>query len=234
VRFPATTLGVGLVLSAALTLGACSDSTPTTAVTPTPLPTVAASVRLAALARAGLSEAYTATYALRSRVTRGTVLLRRTPAAYRLDVTVKGKPTAILVHNNTGTYSCQQRAKHKPTCFKVAARGKPIPAIFNAGQQVFFNYLASLARQTSRYRVTLGASTLPHGDVPAGACFAVRPVRAGSAGDVATGTYCLSEEGIPTKVAFASGTFDLQTLGAAPAHKLVPPARATPLPGTGH
>jgi hypothetical protein len=191
--------------------------------------------QLAALAQGGLRASYTATYALQGAqpTSAATVTIRRTPTAYRVDIVSKGSD-AFLVRNPKGTYSCEQKPGKKPTCFTVAAAGKPIPPTFDAGVQKVFNaYLAQLATASTSYEVTPVDAQPATGALPEGLCYSVLPGKSSPAqNQVAAGTYCFSADGIPVHVAFPSGTIDLQALAVETPtpNFLVPPVIPTPLP----
>jgi hypothetical protein len=217
--------------AAALVLTSCSGGS-----TPSTSPSTAPESRLATLGQAGLSSSYTATYALQgnaSPASSGTVTIRRTPTAYRVDIESRGSD-AFLVHNPRGTYSCEQKPGKRATCFTVAGAGKPIPAAFDAGvQKVFNTYLKSFADQASTYDVSVVDAQPASGGLPEAECFAVLPGQDSANPQVAAGTYCFSADGIPVHVVFPSGTLDLRSLAVeTPAATfLAPPATPTPLPG---
>jgi hypothetical protein len=84
----------------------------------------------------------------------------------------------------------------------------------------------------SAYLVTTAGTTPATATLPAGACFAVAPGSTPAPNAVATGTYCLTDGGIPTKAAFTSGTFELTEIRPAPRpQNLLPLAAPTPIPG---
>lgn len=235
----------------ALLLAGCGGSSGGATASPSPSPDAAA--QLAALARHGTTADYTATYRLQpsGSSTPGTATVYRLGASIRLDVT-SGATTAVLVENSHGRYSCRLAAASK-VCFKVAAPGAPLPPEFDPGlQRVFTTYLADLAANASDYGVRRSGATPTAAGVPAGTCFAVTagpattpsaaPSAGGSAspsptaspgdsGQVTSGTYCLTADGIVTKVRYEGGSLDLTQLGPAPAvAKLQPPVSPTPLP----
>jgi hypothetical protein len=183
----------------------------------------------------GLQQSYTAVYNLRATKPAGGALVTvgRTPTAYRLNLQ-RGSSVAVLIHNVRGTYSCQKYVGHAAKCLLVARPGSPVPTLFDAGQKLWSDYLIELSRNASAYLVTT-AGTLPAtATLPASTCFAVAPgpTPPPIATTVAIGTYCLTEVGIPTKAAFASGTFQLTQIRAAPRAKhLLPLAAPTPIPG---
>jgi hypothetical protein len=226
-----TTALVGTLAAAALVLSACSDDE-----SPNAVPSAEPPDQLAALARAGLTASYTATYALEATGTpanSGIVTIRRTPNAYRVDIVSKGSD-AFLVHNPRGTYSCEQKPGKPATCFTVAGAGKPIPAAFDAGvQKVFNTYLTTFADQASAYDVSIVDAQPANGALPEADCFSVLPGTDSPTPQVAAGTYCFSGDGIPVHVVFPSGTLDLRSLAVETpdATFLVPPATPTPLPG---
>jgi hypothetical protein len=189
--------------------------------------------QLQQLASTGLQKSYTAIYTLTATSPRGSAryTVRRTPKAYRVDVR-RGNTTAILIHNTHGTYSCQTYVKHRPTCLLVAKPGSPVPSLFDAGQKMWSDYLTELSQNANAYLVTASGTTPPNGSRPAGTCFAVAVAATPSATSLATGTYCFTDEGIPTKARFLSGTFILRSIVAAPHRKdLLPLAKPTPIPG---
>jgi hypothetical protein len=224
---------ITITLAAAISvLTACSGGSSN----PGPETTATPAEQLATLGSAGLAASYTATYALQgtgSPPSSGTVTIRRTPTAYRVDIVSKGSD-AFLVRNARGTYSCEQKPGKTPTCFTVAGAGKPIPPAFDAGVQKVFNaYLLGFAEHARTYDVSAVDALPATGALPEGRCFAVLPTSDSPAPQVAAGTYCFSTDGIPVHAVFPSGTLDLRTLAVETpaANFLVPPAKPTPLPG---
>jgi hypothetical protein len=219
------------VASVAL-LAACGSSG-SNGPTPTPTPTASAASDLQQLASTGLQQSYTAVYSLRATAPAGSAIVTvgRTPTAYRLNVQ-RGNSVAVLIHNTRGTYSCQKNLGHAAKCLLVAKPGSPVPALFDAGQRLWADYLTELSTNASAYLVTAAGTTPATATLPAGACFAVATGPTPPPKAVATGTYCLTDGGIPTKAAFTSGTFQLTQIRAAPrAQNLLPLAAPTPIPG---
>jgi hypothetical protein len=94
------------------------------------------------------------------------------------------------------------------------------------------DYLTELSTNASAYLVTAAGTTPATATLPEGTCFAVAPGPTPAPNAVATGTYCLTSGGIPTKAAFTSGTFQLRQIKAAPRpQNLLPLAAPTPIPG---
>src|SRR4051812_17838703 len=216
-----------LVLSA---VAACSSSGSSTKPSPTPSPTPDAASQLQQLATSGLQQSYTAAYNLRATQPQGgaRVTVGHTPTAYRLNVQ-RGSSVAVLIHNPRGTYSCQKYVGHAAKCLLVAKPKSAIPALFDAGQRLWSDYLIELSRNASSYLITPAGTTPATARLPEGTCFAVAAGAAPSPTAVAPGTYCFTEGGIPTKAAFASGTFTLTTIARAPRTKeLQPLAAPTP------
>jgi hypothetical protein len=201
--------------------------------TPTPTPTSNAGEELQALATTGLQQSYTAVYNLRATQPAGSALVTvgRTPTAYRLNVQ-RGSSVSVLIHNSRGTYSCQKYLKHAAKCLLVAKPGSAVPALFDAGQKLWADYLLELSRNAAAYLVTSAGTTPATATLPAGTCYAVAPGPTPPPTTVATGTYCLTEVGIPTKAAFTSGTFQLTRIVRAPkTSELQALAAPTPIPG---
>ena len=207
-----------------------TSSTPP-ASSPSPSPTPSPSAELSALARKGAGASYSATYRLQSSSSgAATVQVYRSPTALRLDI-VSGGSRAVLVENVHGRYSCRIGGGER-VCFRVADPGKALPPEFDPGlQRVFTTYLADLAANAEQYDVSPAAATDGSG-VPSGQCFAVKAGSESATQDKAiTGSYCLSDQGVVTKVSFPSGTLTLQKTGAAPtSEQLHPPVSPTPLP----
>ena len=224
---------VTLALAAAIAvLTACSGESSKSG----PDTTTPPAEQLATLGSAGLAASYTATYALQgtgSPPTSGTVTIRRTPTAYRVDIVSQGSD-AFLVRNERGTYSCEQKPGKAATCFTVAGAGKPIPQAFDAGVQKVFNaYLTGFAEHARTYDVSIVDAQPASGALPEGLCFAVIPTSDSPVPQVAAGTYCFSSDGIPVHAVFPSGTLEMRSLSVeTPAATfLVPPTKPTPLPG---
>lgn len=239
---------VATVTGGLLLAGCGGGSSPDRSASPTP--TTPAAEQLAALAQAGTSAAYVATYELRtgsggppaptSSPTPATAVVYRSPTALRLDVISK-TGIAVLVENGQGRFSCRV-AGAKKVCFKVAPSGGTLPPEFDPGlQRVFKVYLEDLAQHADDYRVRRAGTTDARGDLPAGTCFTVAatasssptatPSPAGGSDRAIPGTYCLSDEGVVTEVRFESGSLDLKKLAPAPtAKQLQPPVSPTPLP----
>jgi hypothetical protein len=218
-----------IVLLLLVVAAACSSS----GSTPAPSPSQLATEQLQQLAAKGLQQSYTGVYSLNASQPRGsaTVSISRTPVAYRLNLQ-RNKTLSVLIRNSNGTYSCQRVIGHPATCLLVARPGSPIPALFDAGQKLWSDYLLELSRNASAYLVTPAGTTAATATLPEGTCFAVAPGASPSTTPVAPGTYCLSEDGIPTKAAFMSGTFTLRAIRPAPRSRdLRPLAAPTPIPG---
>ena len=139
---------------------------------------------------------------------------------------------SVLVHTAQGTYSCQVNRGQRAKCLQVAKPGSPVPSLFDAGQKLWSDYLTELSTDASAYLITPAGTTPATATLPTGTCYAVAPAATPPANAVATGTYCLTEDGIPTKAAFTSGTFTLTRIAAAPpSYGLRPLAPPTPIPG---
>jgi hypothetical protein len=223
--FRRTTIVLLLLAGAA----ACSSS----GSSPTPSPSQLATEQLQQLAAKGLQHSYTGVYNLNATLPRGsaTVLVRRTPTAYRISLE-RGRTVSVLIRNSHGTYSCQAVTGHHATCLFVARPGSPVPALFDAGQKLWSDYLIELSHNASAYLVTPAGTTAATATLPEGTCFAIAPGPTPSTNPVAPGTYCLTQDGIPTKAAFMSGTFTLRTIRPAPRpRELLPLAAPTPIPG---
>ena len=206
-----------------------SSAPPTSS--PSPSSTPAPAAQLSALAREGAGAAYSAAYRLQASSNgAATVQVYRSPTALRLDI-VSGGSRAVLVENVHGRYSCRLGGGER-VCFRVADPGKTLPPEFDPGlQRVFTTYLTDLAANAGQYDVSPAPAT-DGGGVPSGQCFAVKTGSESATQDRAiTGTYCLSDQGVVTKVSFPSGTLTLQEAGAAPTSaQLHPPVSPTPLP----
>jgi hypothetical protein len=200
---------------------------------PSPNPSQAAD-QLQRLARLGQQQSYTAIYTLQQTAPPSTVVVQvgHTPTEYRLNLQT-GTSVSTLIHNATGTYSCRTTVGRPATCFIVAKPGSPVPALFDAGQKVWSEYLVEFATNTSAYLVTPAGTSPATSVLPAGTCFAVAPIATPPpVNAVGQGTYCLTQGGIPTKAAFQSGTFTLTRIDPAPRPRaFVPLAPATPIPG---
>jgi hypothetical protein len=230
VRFSARTPLVCLLVGCLGAAVACASNGSTG---PTPTPSSTATLLLQQLAAKGLQQYYTGVYNLTATKPQGVavVTVGRTPTAYRINVQRAGS-TSILIHNARGTYSCHKEIRQPAKCLLVAKPGSPVPPLFDAGQEVWSSYLMELSQNTAAYLVTPAGSTPATPTLPAGACFAIAPVASPAPGSVTTGTYCLSPAGIPTKAAFASGTFTLTRIFRAPKpNELLPLAKPTPIPG---
>jgi hypothetical protein len=215
-------------------LGAAACSSGGSTVTPsTPLPTPTTSANLQGLAAAGLHQSYTAIYTVSAPNKAGTkVVMRRTPAAYRLDVQ-RGVRVSILIHNVHGTYSCQQIVgHHRANCLFVARRQNAVPALFDAGQKLWADYLVELSRDAGAYTVKPAGTKAATAHVPAATCYSVTAGATKPRTPVAPGTYCLTSDGVPVSAKFTSGTFQLTALTkTAPAARfLVPVSKPTPIP----
>lgn len=184
------------------------------------------------MARASARASYTADYAVTGAgFAAGPASLRVSvrPPAYRVDLTT-ADVTSVLLSSGNGPVSC--RIGGRPTtCFQVAAKGQPVPELFDAGvQRVFTSYLTTLAGGTVGYVVAEVPPPMPRPGMPAGRCFTVRAAT-GTRPTVANGTYCLTEAGMPTSVTFPSGAMTLVRTSAPPeARYLQPPSSPTPLP----
>jgi hypothetical protein len=190
--------------------------------------------KLQGLATTGLQQSYTAIYNVVATQPAGSavVTVGHTPSAYRLNV-AKGTSVSVLIHNPQGTYSCQATPRRPVTCLLVAKPGSPVPALFDAGQKLWSDYLTELSSNASAYLITSAGTTPATATLPAGECFAVAPMATPPpVTAVATGTYCLTEGGIPTKATFTSGTFTLTRIDPAPRpNALLPIVPPTPIPG---
>jgi len=205
-----------------LGVAACDSGTPSTPES-----------ELSARAADGLQQSYTATYTVaKDGAAESTLTVWRTPTSLRLDVgTASGISTSIT--GPGAPVVCQSPTSgKKPTCLTVAKAGEAPPATFDpALRTVFSDSLRAFADPNSELSVTyptiVPTLVVPHSaGVPR--CFTVS---GSSQPPVAAGTYCLTENGIPAQVEFASGTATLTALkGAPPASVFVPPVAPTPLP----
>jgi hypothetical protein len=201
---------------------------------------------LGELAAGGLAQEFSADYRLESGPpedrTVSTVRVWRTADAFRLDVQTDAG-TARYLSTADGVVSCQlppgtttadEKAGRTPsagdddaiTCLTVAGPGATPPAAFDPSlQRLFGETLQAFADGDPE----LDVSDAVEDTVPVGTdvtCFLV----AGTATDA--GTYCLTQEGVPGKVTYASGTLALTSLNFMPpkAERFVPPVEPSPLP----
>jgi len=191
--------------------------------TPTPTP---ADERAADLAAAGLAAEYTATYALQ-RAGAGdpaaTVTIYKLGASYRVDV-ARGGATSMLMSTAEGPVSCQVRGSRR-TCLRVAGPGERPPRLFDPGvQRLVTDVLEAVSRGDDLTVEGAGTLTASDGRPPA-TCFRI------NGEGIDPGEYCLTEEGVPRRATFGSGTLELTELAPAPAQSVFrPPVRPTPLP----
>lgn len=238
-------MNVGRVTAAALAAvalaGACSGGSSRPRATPTtPAPTTSATTpageALQRLAAATGAASYSATYVARekSHGTTATWLVWRTRTALRVDVVAR-HVVATLIITPRGVFSCS-RAKHRRACFLVAKPGRPIPAPFNlAPGTVFAADVTALTRNTDDYDVTpAGTSPAGSGGVPAGTCFAIKPLASAPSPRVDPGTYCFADVGVITSITYRSGNTVRLTrvsMRRPPSSTFVPYSSPTPLPG---
>jgi hypothetical protein len=225
------------VLAVAATLTSCSGSTSTPRPTLSPGSQPPPAAQLAALANAGVSATYSAKYALRDAEGKqlGSVAVARTPRAQRFDFRIvhNGKATLASVWlTSKGSYACTP--KHgKPLCLLLARRSGKAPGIFAAYEPLTDVFVDDLLALRTAAPATFTVTGLPpvaaSNDMPAASCFTVRPTGTST---VVSGRYCLSAQGVPTSVAFSTGSsLLLQTYSAAvpAARRLVPPKHAIPV-----
>jgi len=229
---------LALAVTVGLTVAGCSGSSAPAAVPTTSPTTPAASTsaaptaaqQLQALAAAGQTAAFRATYTAQQQhpSSRATWQVWRTKQSLRVDVATK-QSTATLIQTPRATYSCS-RAHGRKTCFRVAKAGEPVPALFRLlAQRLFSTALVELADHIARYSVTASAAAGGNG----GTCFAVKAPKSKATTQVETATYCYNSTGILTSARYPNGnTVRLTHLSMnAPAHDaFVPYAKPTPLP----
>jgi len=187
-------------------------------------------------AQAGLLASYSGTYAITDTKggDSGRVSVWRTPTTLRLDVrTDKGISTSITTPQ--GTVACQVPSTgKKPTCLEVAAAGATPPPLFDPVlRKVFGDALRVLGDDDNGLIVEAQPSASPTSAVSeATSCFKV--TAPSTQQKIASGTYCLTADGIPTGMNFASGTVTLTVLTrAAPEASVFEPTTSpTPLPST--
>ncbi|HEY5335261.1 MAG TPA: hypothetical protein VIJ71_04485, partial [Mycobacteriales bacterium] len=109
-------------------------------------------------------------------------------------------------------------------CYAVAGAGKAVPTAFDAGiERVFTRDLPALAAGAPGFTVTEEQPGSAVAAVATGVrCFTVTQQPGGTVLTstllplVDAGTYCLSPDGLPVQLRFASGTLTLISHGAAP------------------
>ena len=231
-RYSIPTLIAG-VLAAAV---ACSSGgSPTPSPTPSPSPTPTTYQQVQQLAAAGLSQSYTGIYQLTATRPQGSarVYLARTPSAYRLDL-LRGNSVSTLIHNARGTYSCQRVVRHRAKCLLVARAGRPVPALFDAGQKLWTDYLVELSRHAASYLVTVAGTTPATATLPGATCFAVAAgavtvIDAGRRWDVLPDRRRHPDEGDSSHPARSS--YGRLTRTAPTTKFLQPLTKPTPIPG---
>ena len=220
----------------ALTLAGCSSSSGPDAFSsqrpsPSTSPSPTAAERLTALATAAVGATYSASYALTAEDgSKASVTTDHLPTGYRVDI-ASGKAVASLIGSSTGTVACQTESG-KSTCFSVAGAAQPVPALFDAGvQHVFTDYLGALAKDIGSYEVQATEASPAPPPTPPSTCFSVTPSASASSTAVPAGTYCLTEDGVPTVVTYGKANIVLTALNAPPTDaRLTPPASPQPLP----
>jgi hypothetical protein len=151
---------------------------------------------------------------------------------WRVDVE-QGSTASRLLVGPDGSIACQVPGAGKSagapdgstTCLLVASPERELPELFDPGIQRIF--AATLPRLAGAGDVTVTATTsVPAaGSLAAAACYQV------SGDDIDRGEYCLSDDGVLRRAAFATGTLDLTSYGDAPAAPaFAPPVTPTPLP----
>jgi hypothetical protein len=231
---------VGVALTLAFAVSACSGSSGTNAPTATPDPGAnAALTDLAALAGKAAAASFGATYSLVDSNDQrlGVVSVARTPAALRFDfaVALNGKPTHTTIWKvKRGTFACAARPHRSRLCLVLAHGSSSAPGVFADYlplEQVFTGDLTALARPNPD-NVTV--ASLPDEPatpkVPMAHCFTVATSPPST---VDSGTYCFAANGIPTKMVFTTGSsLTMRTVNTrAPTPRLlVPPKHPIPLP----
>jgi hypothetical protein len=186
------------------------------------------------LAQASAASSYSAAYLFRRSRPASSVVVRvwHDTSSLRVDV-VAAAQTATLIITPNASYSCAL-SRHRRLCFRVAARGKPVPAPFNISPATLFSTdLRQLGTDTEHYLVGPATPTAPHATVPGATCFDVTPGPGALSPRVPAGTYCFAPS-VLTSVRYPSGnTVQLSSLRlAAPtASAFRPYAKPTPLPG---
>ena len=191
-------------------------------------------------AQDGLLASYSATYAIAGAegADGGQVSVWRTPTTLRLDVrTDAGTSTSITTPQES--VACQVPSNGKrPTCLRVAGPGQTPPEAFDPVlRKVFGDALRVLANDDNGLTITSATATpTPGATAPTAAvtedvdCFAV--TAPSDQQKIASGTYCLTTDGIPVAMSFPSGDVTATELTRATPEPstFVPTTSPTPLP----